>query len=128
MPLRFLGVISIASCFVCAGCAGQFHASKWVSKCAVGEVCAVDGKLVANEGKGRIEGPRNETDTDCITVALPPELDGEYDAVPVRASGAVTEMPVIPGASEVTIRDRWVDAEACYSGLVMYVDEIALLH
>ena len=86
MRVRCLPALSILGLSaVITSCGGQTGALKPVSRCVVDKVCLVEGKLVAGDGTGRIEGtePDDETNTNCVAVALPQDFGGDFDAVPV---------------------------------------------
>lgn len=126
-------LVPVTTCLAMSGlissCVAQTAALRPVSRCIVGEVCHVEGTLVAGERTGRIEGnePADESDTNCVSVARPEKFAGVYVGVPVRASGKIYMAPDLPGLMSWKLSDRWVDAESCYSGLAMYVDTIELL-
>jgi hypothetical protein len=85
----------------------------------VGDRCVVEGQLVATSGVGRIDD-----ETACLAVALPQYVTDDWNLKNVRASGVIHRAPELPGLVTYKIRDREFDAESCYSGLAMYVENI----
>lgn len=90
-----------------------------VSKCAVGRICSVRGVLVATHRTGAIRD-----DSGCIAVALPAFVPDGWNGRTVKASGLVYRAVDLPGLVTYKLKDRMVDAEACYSGRVLFVDRI----
>lgn len=111
-------VMSIA----CTACTPETFSATPIDECVVGEECVVEGQLIATKQKGRIED-----DSDCIAVALPESVGDNWNLTQVRATGRVYRAPDAPGLVTYKIQDRDVDAEACYSGYAMYVDDIEQL-
>lgn len=116
-PLIWL-VMSIA----CTTCARGNRIPTPLEECVVGEVCVVEGQLIATKHKGRIE-----EDGACIAVALPDAVGDDWNLLQVRATGRIYSAPEFSGLVTYKIRDREFDAEACYSRLAMYVDELEQL-
>jgi len=116
---RYLPVMWLALSVVCTSCTSRNMDRARITQCAVGAACVVEGQLIATKGKGRIED-----ESGCIAVALPTYVDDDWNLQRVKASGSVYKAPDYPGLITYTIRDRVFDAEACYSGLAMYVDQI----
>lgn len=67
---------------------------------------------------------RIEDQTACVAVALPEYVTDDWDLRQVRASGEIHRAPDVLGLVTYKIHDREFDAEACYSGLAMYVEQI----
>lgn len=117
MPRRLVYVIGVAA--ICVSCSTRSAETTPTSRCGVGRNCIVQGKLVATHGTGSI---RDESG--CIAVALPEYVSDDWNLQLVRASGVIYRAPDYPGLVTYRLKDRVVDAEACYSGLAMYVDKI----
>lgn len=110
-PLILL-VISIA----CAGRNSESYIATPIDECIVGEECVVEGLLIATMQMGRIED-----DSNCIAVALPESVGDDWNLTRVRATGRTYKAPDFSGLVTYKIQDRDVDAEACYSGIAIYV-------
>lgn len=107
----------LVSVWVIGSAAGQ--ASTPVEQCVPEKTCVVQGQLIASHGTGSI----NDGDA-CVSVALPDYVPMTWNFETVKAFGTVYKAPSYPGLVTFNLRGREVDAEACYSGLVMYVDRI----
>ena len=116
-PISLL-VMSIA----CTACTPETYAATPIDQCVVGEECVVEGQLIATKRKGRIED-----ESACIAVALPESVGDDWNLMRVRATGRIYKAPDAPGLVTYKIQDRDFDAEACYSGYAMYVEEIEQL-
>src|SRR6185436_21076552 len=120
MPNSSLGHVSmICMTGICLACEGQSEPTRF-DQCIVGEQCVVEGELVAASGSGRI----GDDEEECLAVALPEYVTDDWDSRYVRASGEIYRAPELGGLVKYKIRDRWFDAESCYSGLAMYVEKI----
>jgi hypothetical protein len=104
---------------ICSACAALPLEPSPIAACIVGDACVVEGRLVATSGVGRIED-----ETGCVAVALPEYVTDDWNLRQVRASGEIYGAPDLEGLVKYKIRDREFDAEACYSGLAMYVAQI----
>jgi hypothetical protein len=120
MSCRFLSWVAALAVSLDSGCAVVTDAPPVpINECRVGRFCVVEGTLVATHQMGSIKDKAG-----CVAVALPPSIPDAWDALPVRASGMIYKAPDEPGLVTYKLRGRDVDAEACYSGLVMFVDRI----
>jgi hypothetical protein len=104
-------------------CSTTGSAQDSISPCSVGKVCTVEGTLVGGRGTGSIRG---KDEYDCVAVALPPDTPDSWDRRKVHASGMIYKQPDYPFVT-YDLKGRTVDAEACYTGLVMFVDSVELI-
>jgi hypothetical protein len=88
-------------------------------QCSVGNSCMLEGQLIATQGTGSVR-----YDDSCVAVALPQYVTDSWNLQTVKASGTIYKALSYPGLVTYQLLGRKVDAEACYSGLVMYVDRI----
>ena len=120
MSRRFLSIICFVSFLALVNCAGApIHQTVPISQCVAGENCAVEGKLVVSNGRGRIEDK-----TGCLAVALSDSVPDDWNLERVKAMGQIYRAPSAPGLITYKIRGRAFDAEMCNSGLAMYVDRV----
>ena len=90
-----------------------------VTQCHTNEKCTIRGTLIASHGMGAIKDRSG-----CIAVALPEKVPSSWSGRTVEASGGIYKAPDYPGLVTYKLRGRNVDAEACYSGIAMFVDHI----
>lgn len=107
------------SLFASIGCSSASTTLVPIGKCNVGGTCAVQGTLVASHGMGSIRDQ-----DDCVAVALPEFVPDTWNLKTVEAWGTIYKAPDYPGLVTYKLNGRDVDAEACYSGLTMFVDHI----
>ena len=122
MSRSYLSIIWLSIFLACTSCAVQTIEPKRISQCNIDDSCVVEGQLIATEGMGRIQD-----DTGCIAVALPSYVTDDWNLQQVKASGKIYKAPDYEGFVTYKILERIFDAEACYSGLAMYVDDIELV-
>lgn len=120
MPYRALLVGSVAFCLSCTTVPAVKANSP--SSCEIGKVCVVRGTLTTSHKMGSIREGQG-----CIAVALPESVNDDWDQKTVEASGMISKAPDYPGLVTFKLKGRNVDAEACYSGLVMFVDRIRIV-
>ena len=119
-PHGYVSMIWIGGlALICPACAEPPFESTPIEQCMIGDTCVVEGQLVATNRMGRIED-----ETACLAVALPEYVTDDWNLRQVRASGEIHSAPDLEGLVKYKIGDREFDAESCYSGLAMYVEQI----